>query len=362
MKGAAKRGRIQLKEIFTLKRVLVGLVLILGIYILYRYLSVFMPLILALFTALLLEPLIKFIQKTLRLKHRLVSVFMVFIFFVCLVGALFYLAITKLVNEAVKFMDRLPYYISQGTYYFEAAVNRFNETIATLPQPLIDEIDKQSLIIISKANELSQQALAILADWVQGIPNLVIVVIIYLITLFLISKDLPRYVQSFYNMFQEETAEKVRYMSQRLARVFTGFFKAQFLVSIIIFIVSYIGLLLITPRNALLMAFIIWVIDVIPIIGSIVILAPWAAFHLISGATSTGIQLLILALILLVIRRTVEPKVMGDQIGLQPLPTLIGIYLGFYFLGVIGLIAGPLLIIAFLSAKEAGLIRFNFKI
>lgn len=69
-----------------------------------------------------------------------------------------------------------------------------------------------------------------------------------------------------------------------------------------------------------------------------------------------------LAAILLIIRRTVEPKVMGDQIGLPPLPTLIGLWLGLYFFGIIGLIIGPLSIIAILSAKEAGLIKLDFKI
>ncbi|MFP3472205.1 AI-2E family transporter, partial [Micrococcus sp. SIMBA_144] len=84
------------------------------------------------------------------------------------------------------------------------------------------------------------------------------------------------------------------------------FFKAHFLVSIIIFVVSLIGLLLITPKVALLMAFIIWVIDFIPIIGSIVILGPWAIYYLITGDIATGSQMAILAVGLLVIRRTVE--------------------------------------------------------
>lgn len=359
---SAQERRNGLREFLTLRRVLIGLILIGGLFVLYWYLPAFMPLILALVTALILEPLIQFIQKILRLKHRLSAVIMVFIFFVCLIGALFYLAITKLINEALKFVNRLPYYISQITFYVEQAIDRLNETIADLPQPLIDEISKQNVLVINKANELSQQALALLASWAQGIPNLIIWIIIYLITLFLISKDLPRYKLSFYNMFNAETAEKVRYMSQRLSRVFTGFLKAQFLVSIVIFIVSYIGLLIISPKNALLMSFIIWVIDVIPIVGSIVILAPWATFALLSGATSKSIQLMILALILLIIRRILEPKVMGDHIGLKPLPTLLGIYLGYTFLGLVGLIAGPLIIITIRSAKEAGLIRFDFKI
>ena len=151
-------------------------------------------------------------------------------------------------------------------------------------------------------------------------------------------------------------------MTARLTFVIWGFFKAQFLVSIIIFIVSLIGLLFIDPEVALLMSFIIWIIDFIPLIGSIVILAPWAIFQLIVGDVSTGTQLLILAAVLLIIRRTVEPKVMGQQIGLSPLATLIAMYLGLVFFGIMGFVIGPLIVIAFTSAKEAGIIKMNFKI
>jgi predicted PurR-regulated permease PerM len=77
---------------------------------------------------------------------------------------------------------------------------------------------------------------------------------------------------------------------------------------------------------------------------------------------STGSKLLILAAVLLIIRRTVEPKVMGKHIGLSPLATLIAMYLGLMLFGVIGFIIGPLLVIAFTSAKEAGIIKLNFKL
>ena len=71
------------------------------------------------------------------------------------------------------------------------------------------------------------------------------------------------------------------------------------------------------------MSLVIWIIDIIPILGSIIILAPWSLYMFISGDVATGTQLAILAAVLLIIRRTVEPKVMGSQIGLSPLPTLI---------------------------------------
>ncbi|SIC34527.1 sporulation integral membrane protein YtvI [Mycobacteroides abscessus subsp. abscessus] len=151
-------------------------------------------------------------------------------------------------------------------------------------------------------------------------------------------------------------------MTSRLSYVVLGFFKAQFLVSLIIFFVSLVGLLIIAPDIALVMALVLWIIDFIPIIGSIVILGPWALFHLLTGDVVLGTKLAVLAAVLLIIRRTVEPKVMGTHIGLSPLSTLIAMYLGLKLLGILGFIIGPLILIAFNSAKEAGLIKMDFKV
>jgi sporulation integral membrane protein YtvI len=151
-------------------------------------------------------------------------------------------------------------------------------------------------------------------------------------------------------------------MTSRLSYVGIGFFKAQFLVSLIIFAVSLIGLLLIVPDIAIFMSLVIWLIDFIPILGSIVILGPWALFHLLTGNIVLGTKLAILAAVLLVIRRTIEPKLMGRHIGLSPLSTLISMYLGLKILGVAGFIIGPMLVIIFNSAKETGMIKTNFKI
>jgi sporulation integral membrane protein YtvI len=356
------RGDLPLQKLLTPKKIIIALILILVGTLLYFYLSVFMPILLAFFTALLLEPLVQGVQKHLRVKKRLPSVILIFTLFVCLIATSFYLAITKLVNEAIKFADRLPYYVVDVTIFVEQSINNFNQAVAGLPPVLIKELETQTNEILNKGDALAKDAISILATWAQGIPNLIVVTIIFLITLFLISMDLPALREKFYNHFKEETAKKVRYMTSRLSYVFVGFFKAQFMVSVVIFIVSYIGLLFIFPKNALLMAFIIWIIDFIPFIGSIIILGPWALFNFISGDPSTGIKLLILAGILLTLRRTLEPMIMGEQIGLSALSTLISIYLGLYFLGVVGLVAGPLILIALKSAMEAGIIKTDFKI
>ena len=194
------------------------------------------------------------------------------------------------------------------------------------------------------------------------IPNFLISFLVYLIALFLFLLELPSLRQGVYSHLKERTADKVHFMTSRLSYVVFGFLKAQFLVSVIIFIVALIGLLFITPEYAIVMSAIIWLIDFIPLIGSIVILAPWSIFHLATGNIALGTQLAVLAVILLIIRRTVEPKVMGSHIGLSPLSTLIAMYLGLKLFGFMGFVIGPLLLIGFNSAKEAGIIKLKFKI
>ncbi|GAF22694.1 membrane protein [Bacillus sp. JCM 19047] len=80
---------------------------------------------------------------------------------------------------------------------------------------------------------------------------------------------------------------------------------------------------------------------------------------MILGNTAQGIQLIVLALVLLIIRRIIEPKVLGDSIGLNALPTVLSMYFGFVFFNVIGLILGPFVYIAIRSAKEAGLFQLT---
>ena len=75
-----------------------------------------------------------------------------------------------------------------------------------------------------------------------------------------------------------------------------------------------------------------------------------------------GTKLAVLAIVLLVVRSLVEPKVMGSQIGLSPLPTLIGMFIGLKLFGLFGLFIGPMIVILFNTAREAGIIKLNFKI
>ncbi len=326
-------------------------------------LPVSIPLILAFITALILNPVVRWMIKKLRLNRKL-SVTIVFILFIVILSTIGTYAVTKIIGQVANFAENAPSYVIQVNNQlleWEKELDHFTED---LPTEFVEEVQNQIQSTTTALSNNLREVLRIekIAKLASEIPDYLVSFIVYLIALFMFMLELPRLKANAYKHLTDATSEKVRFMNDRLSYVILGFFKAQFLVSIIIFAVSLIGLYIIVPEYALIMSLIIWIIDFIPIIGSIAILGPWALYMLITGDLFIGGQLAILAIILLAIRRTVEPKVMGKHIGLSPLATLIAMYVGLKLLGILGFIVGPLLVIAFNSAKEAGIIRTNFKI
>ncbi len=349
--------------IFKRKHFIIAAIIIVTILILYVILPVAVPLIVALITALFLEPVVKLLGKRLKFKRHFI-VMIVFTVFTLIIGTLTFFTTTKLIGQGVKLVEDSPQYINNIMEIWADLEERFQNAAQHLPVEMIQAMTEEVNSFMNTIMTSLRQNLNIenISAALSYIPNFLVSFLVYLIALFLFMIELPKIKSEIYDRLTEETSKKVSFMTERLSAVVFGFFKAQFLVSIIIFISSFIGLLFISPRTALIMSVIIWIIDLIPIIGSIVILGPWALYHLLVGNIVIGTKLAILAAVLLIIRRTVEPKVMGTQMGLSPLATLIAMYLGLKLVGILGFIIGPLLLILFKTAREAGIIKLNFKI
>jgi len=317
----------------------------------------------ALITALLLNPLVRIIQHRLKINRK-ASVIIVFFLFLVIVGVVGTLTVTKAIGQLVNFVEDIPTYINQINNLYIQWENNFQRYASNLPPEFVKQISDSLQDNLIALNTTIKEKITIdnIAQIFAKVPQYLISFIVYLIALFLFMLELPLLKSKTYQLLTDETAKKVSFMNERLTSVMLGFLKAQLLMSLIIFVVSLIGLLIIAPDVALVMSLIIWVIDLIPIIGSIIVLGPWSIFMFLSGDTIMGVKLAVLAIILLAVRRTVEPKVMGQHIGLSPLATLIAMFLGLKLIGVFGFILGPLLVIAFNSAKEADIIKWKIKI
>lgn len=102
-------------------------------------------------------------------------------------------------------------------------------------------------------------------------------------------------------------------------------------------------------------------VDALPILGTGTVLIPAAAFNLVIGNVPRAIGFIGLYIVIMVVRQSLEPKIMGQNLGLHPLVTLISIYVGMQIFGIIGLFLGPI-IVAILRALQKARILPQWKV
>ena len=129
---------------------------------------------------------------------------------------------------------------------------------------------------------------------------------------------------------------------RRLRRLGKQYLRACFLLGLLTFLQMFIGLALLRIPYAFILALLIALVDFLPLLGTGIILIPWAAVSLLLGEIKLGIGLLVLYAVSTVIRQILEPKLIGEGLGLHPLLSLAAMYAGLRLFGVWGMILAPL--------------------
>lgn len=134
-----------------------------------------------------------------------------------------------------------------------------------------------------------------------------------------------------------------------LSRFRRGFFsvglsyiKAYLFLMLITFTVMLVGLVILRRPYALLLAFIIAALDCLPVIGVGTVLIPWSLYEIIFGETYVGIGLIVLFVLYEIVRQFAEPRIVGKNLGIHPIITLILIYIGYSLFGIVGLLLVPI--------------------
>lgn len=143
--------------------------------------------------------------------------------------------------------------------------------------------------------------------------------------------------------------DEYKMITEKLAYVFKAYVRAQLVIMSATVMVCFLGLSIMNNPYSLIVGVIIGVMDALPMIGSGVILLPWAIIELLGGDGKSGIILLIIFAICYLVREILEPKLIGKDAGIPPLASLLSIYVGYKIFGLFGVVLGP---IAFMIISE----------
>ncbi|WP_245595205.1 sporulation integral membrane protein YtvI [Fictibacillus gelatini] len=315
------------------------------------------PLLLALATSVMLEPAVKFFNR-LKLK-RVFSVTVVFILFFALLGLLIFWLTTTLVVQVIQFSQMVPSYSKSVFELAEKYFHKFENFYTNLPPEVVSTVEKGLEGLKTYAVDAASSLTGAILGIITYIPELLIYFIIYLVAVFLILLDLPRLRNNFLNMFTLSAREKVDLVFSQLSKATVGFIRAQIILSFITYVLALIGLLILRVDYAMLIALLIIIVDILPILGTGSFLVPWAVYNFVVNNDFLAIGLLILFAVITIVRRIIEPKILGSSLGISALAALISIYLGFQVLGMIGLIVGPAIVIIFEALRSAGFLKFR---
>lgn len=350
---------IQSKKNFLVNIAFFG-VLIFIFYLLIKYgLPWLTPFIIAIIISSALQKPIKHLSSRTKLNPRICSVLIMTIVFVAL-GCLIFLMGYQIADDISSFFSNLVLDIDKQIES-NSNLSQFEALISILPFGISDTILKISQLIstdlINIIKEFAGSISGYLTLAITRIPKLMVTFVITIVASFFFCMDYDKIKAFIKIQFPKRYQSLVSEIKDYMVTTVFKMTKSYTIIIFITFIELSIGMFIVGVKFPLVVAAIIAVIDILPVLGTGTVLIPWGIISFIMNDWITGIKLLIIYAIITIVRNIIEPKIVGNQIGLNPIITLVAMYVGLQTFGVLGVFLFPLTILVLRQLRNAGIIR-----
>jgi sporulation integral membrane protein YtvI len=315
-----------------------------------------MPFIIALVIAVLIEPLVVFLETKIRFNRG----WAVVISLIIAVGGFFYiisLLIVSMINELSSLYPKLSSFSENTIQQIIARASEFRLFYLQMDLPANVQSTLQDNLqnIITLLRTFTESVVNTMIQIMAALPSIFIFILIAVVATFFIIKDRALIRNFVFEFIPSAAHSQTRDIIAHLFNALAGFFKAYSILISLTAIITIIGLKIMGNEYYLTIGILTGLLDILPIVGPGTIFVPWIIWELVTGHTPMGLGLLVLYATTSVVRQFAEPKILGDNIGLHPLVTVMSLYIGLKLGGVAGMIAGPVLMVIIIACYRAGL-------
>ena len=313
------------------------------IFVLPHLIGFFMPFVIGWIVSLMANPLVHFLEKRVKLLRKHSTVIIMVTVILLIVGMMTAISIL-IYREAKELTNDLPALVNSTG----AKLNNFTEVIRQKSEALPPKMQKSILEFINGAGDevkkmVSNKELLSanrVSSYARNMAGGLLAIIITILSAYFFTackdemscfckKHLPATIINYWRLVMDN-----------FKAAFGGYFKAQFKIMIILTAIMFLGFELLQVRYSFLFALGIAVLDFLPVFGTGAILWPWAILDMLSGNYFRAICFVVIYLVCQIVKQFLQPKMVGDSIGLHPLATLIILFVGFKLYGVAGMILG----------------------
>lgn len=343
------------KAIINILLAMIGLILL--ITVVPRLLSFFMPFVVAWIIALIASPMVRFLEDRLKIRRKAGTV-CVIVTVIALIVLLGYGIIVFLADQIKGLMSDLPAMWESLQEQFEEISHNFSKLFLSMPKDMQESWadffgDVQSYLG-EVIGSLGSPSVTWLGNVAKQLPNVFVGVFMCLLAAFFFTAERSS-VRNFMQDYMPEGMKKYWNMiRESLSNAVGGYFKAQLKIEFWIYLIIVAGLLLLRIKYAPLLGLLIAFLDLLPVFGTGTILWPWIVFELLDRDYTMAIGLLVMWGVTQAVRQLIQPKIMGDSMGMSTLPTLFLLYIGYKTAGIFGMIIAVPLGIIVANMYQAG--------
>ena len=332
-----------------IKKVLIVIFSIIGIWLSIKLIYFYLPFIIAFFIYLLIEPLIKKLMNRFKLTRKTSSIIVFVITFGIIIGVLIW-GIVTVISESSNLLSNFNYYYERANDLIQNLLSKFNDGKINLPENIVNIIRENAFNLLEKFSEQLQEFLTKIISGITKIPTVAIYTGVSILALYFFCTDKIYMLDELEHHLPEAWMKKITKHIREIMKILGGYLKAQFILIFISFVICLIGLYIyhfmgLDVGFPLIIAIAIGFVDALPILGSGTVMIPWGVIAGLNGDLKLGILIIVLWIFMSIIRQFLEPKIVSGNIGIHPIFTIIAMYTGFKFLGVIGMFIGPIILI-----------------
>jgi len=265
----------------------------------------------------------------------------------------FYL-FSSLILGVKKITFLFPWYLEQAEWYLRLAWSQVQGAVAELSPAVSVVIDRGVVWLGERLSDFSQWAVQFFVQLSLRLPDLLFILIVAVIATYFLSAEYERIGMRLLGLLPPQWRGPAQQAKRNTVAALKGLLRAQCIIFGVTFVLLLAGFWLLGVTRPFLLALLIIGVDLIPIVGTGIVLVPWMLWLLLAGRLGMALGLLVLYAVITIVRNWLAPKLYGQSVGLDPLTTLLAMYAGMRLIGFWGLFLAPVLLMLGIIFWERG--------
>lgn len=336
------------KQAFIINVLYYGIILVFVYFGLKFLLPILLPFLVAFIIVWVLKQAADWLAERFSCARKPILLGILTVFYLLLGFLLFRLSVS-VVPAIGNFILKLPsIYENQMLPAIHELYLMFDDTLASTSPHIGQQVEQtveQTLASLGTfITESSGSIVKLLTGYAVSIPSVTIKIILAIVSSYFIAGDYDYVVGLVLKVLPASWRHQVQHVAEQTRHIIFIFLKSYSLLMSITFVELLVGFILLKIPYAAVLALSIAVFDILPVLGTGGILIPWAIIAAVLGRYKMAAGVAVLYFIITALRNSLEPRVVGKQIGLHPLATLVSMFVGAGMFGVVGLFGFPVVL------------------